>query len=169
MCCRPRESLWPGSLWKALESFTGLWRWRPSITARQITAEFLLRNLCRCTVAYASAPLFGDQIWITRQTNNLSPNFAQNHQRLRLTFMQYYCNSTILDMHDVHLILKKTKKLHEQIFFMSNSNFLEMNRWMKPDCVNENIGWNLSGQENCLNCAPLPQINIPIKYIDRIL
>jgi len=43
-------------------------------------------------------------------------------------------------MHDVHLILKKTKTLHEQIFFMSNSNFLEMNRWMKPDCVNENIG-----------------------------
>ena len=43
--CRPRESIRPGSLWKALGSVAWVRCWRPPVTGRQVTI-FLLRNLC---------------------------------------------------------------------------------------------------------------------------
>jgi len=45
--CRPRESIRPGSLWKALVSVAYGRCWRPPVTGRQVTV-LLLRNLCPC-------------------------------------------------------------------------------------------------------------------------
>jgi len=47
MLCRRRESIWPGSLWKAFRSVAGVRCWRPPVTGRQVTT-FLVRSLCRC-------------------------------------------------------------------------------------------------------------------------
>jgi len=45
--CRPRESIWPGSPWKAWGDVVGVRCWRVSIAGRQVTV-FLFRRLCPC-------------------------------------------------------------------------------------------------------------------------
>jgi len=49
MFCRPPESIWPGSSWKAVGDVVGVRCWRVPIAGRQASASlFLFRILCPC-------------------------------------------------------------------------------------------------------------------------
>jgi len=63
MFCRPRESMRPGSSWKALGSVAGVRWWRLPVTGGQTTV-FLVRNLCPCRKGWITITTVQITTWV---------------------------------------------------------------------------------------------------------